>query len=180
MRRGTARLVSGQVSFALKLGGVLTLVLRRGRNGAIGCSLPRQNLLEFCSERIRGDGHLLRRSKYDRTSQEPSSPLAMALDFTHCSGGIRVAQQGWNLGTASYATISGSGNSVTFETQRLIPASVTDNDQRLTHGISHMLRKSCSRTACHKPCPTHPPLPASSHLPGRSPSVHSNAAPTTG
>jgi hypothetical protein len=47
----------------------------------------------------------------------------MALDFTHRSGGIRVAQQGWNLGTASYATISGSGNSVTFETQRLIPAS---------------------------------------------------------
>src|SRR5580704_17783248 len=33
----------------------------------------------------------------------------------------------------------------------------------------HMLRKSCSRTACHKRCPTHPPLPASSHLPGRSP-----------
>jgi hypothetical protein len=47
----------------------------------------------------------------------------MALDFTHCSGGIRVAQQSRNLDTASYATISGSGDSVTFETQRLIPAS---------------------------------------------------------
>ena len=33
----------------------------------------------------------------------------------------------------------------------------------------HMLRKSCSRTACHKQCPTHPPLPASSHPPGPSP-----------
>jgi hypothetical protein len=33
----------------------------------------------------------------------------------------------------------------------------------------HMLRKSCSRTACHKRCPTHPPLPASSHPPGPSP-----------
>jgi hypothetical protein len=32
-----------------------------------------------------------------------------------------------------------------------------------------MLRKSCSRTACHKRCPTHPPLPASSHPPGPSP-----------
>src|ERR1700730_8410093 len=32
-----------------------------------------------------------------------------------------------------------------------------------------MLRKSCSRTACHKQCPTHPPLPASSHPPGPSP-----------
>ena len=29
----------------------------------------------------------------------------------------------------------------------------------------HMLRKSCSRTACHRRCPTHPPLPASSHPP---------------
>jgi hypothetical protein len=47
----------------------------------------------------------------------------MALDFTHCSGGIRVAQQSRNLDTASYATISGSEDSVTFETQRLIPAS---------------------------------------------------------
>jgi hypothetical protein len=35
----------------------------------------------------------------------------------------RVAQQSQNLDTASYATISGSGDSVTFETQRLIPAS---------------------------------------------------------
>src|ERR1700736_1549628 len=33
----------------------------------------------------------------------------------------------------------------------------------------HMLRKSCSRTACHKRCPTHPPLLASSHPPGPSP-----------
>src|SRR5260221_11233450 len=32
-----------------------------------------------------------------------------------------------------------------------------------------MLRKSCGRTACHKRCPTHPPLPASSHPPGPSP-----------
>src|SRR6202011_3584373 len=52
-----------------------------------------------------------------------------------------------------------------------------DEDQRLAHGISftrqpdcdHMLRKSCSRTACHKRCPTHPPLPASSHPPDPSP-----------
>src|ERR1700730_19459219 len=33
----------------------------------------------------------------------------------------------------------------------------------------HMLGKSCSRTACHKRCPTHPPLPASSHTPEPSP-----------
>src|SRR5271165_1936651 len=32
----------------------------------------------------------------------------------------------------------------------------------------HMLRKSCGRTACHRRCPTHPPLPASSHPPGPS------------
>jgi Bacterial extracellular solute-binding proteins, family 5 Middle len=32
----------------------------------------------------------------------------------------------------------------------------------------HMLRKSCSWTACHRRCPTHPPLPASSHPPGPS------------
>ena len=37
------------------------------------------------------------------------------------------------------------------------------------HDCDHMLRKSCSRTACHKRCPTHPPLPASSHPPGPSP-----------
>src|SRR5258705_769165 len=52
-----------------------------------------------------------------------------------------------------------------------------DDDQRLARGISftrqpncdHMLRKSCSRTACHKRCPTHPPLAPSSHPPGPSP-----------
>jgi hypothetical protein len=71
LRRGTARLASGQVSFALKLDSVLTLVLWRGRNGVIGCSLPRQNLLEFCSEWIRGDERLLPRSNSDRTSQGP-------------------------------------------------------------------------------------------------------------
>src|SRR4029077_13584741 len=32
-----------------------------------------------------------------------------------------------------------------------------------------MLRKSCSRTACHRRCPTHPPLPVSSHPPRPSP-----------
>jgi hypothetical protein len=41
------------------------------------------------------------------------------------------------------------------------PCSAPDRD--------HMLRKSCSRTACHKRCSTHPPLPASSHPPGPSP-----------
>src|SRR5258708_5855293 len=52
-----------------------------------------------------------------------------------------------------------------------------DDDQRLAHGISftrqpdcdHMLRKSCSRTACHKRWPTHPPLAASSDPAGPSP-----------
>jgi hypothetical protein len=49
-------------------------------------------------------------------------PLTPAPDFTHW-GGARVAQHNRNLDTASYATISGSGDSVTFETQRSIPAS---------------------------------------------------------
>src|SRR4029077_5580985 len=39
----------------------------------------------------------------------------------------------------------------------------------LAPDCDHMLRKSCSRTACHTRCPTHPPLPASSHPPDPSP-----------
>src|ERR1700730_11290179 len=38
----------------------------------------------------------------------------------------------------------------------------------LPHWV-RMLRKSYSRRACHKRCPTHPPLPASSHPPGPPP-----------
>jgi hypothetical protein len=52
-----------------------------------------------------------------------SLPVTMAPDFTHC-GGVPVGSttiQCRNLDTASYATISGFGNSVTFETQRLTP-----------------------------------------------------------
>ena len=58
----------GRVSFAVTLGSVLTVVLRRGRNGSIDCSLRRQNLLEYCSEWIRDNVRLLPRYNSDRTS----------------------------------------------------------------------------------------------------------------
>lgn len=67
----------------------------------------------------------LPRSNSDRTYQGPPYSGPMARDFAR-GGAVRTGnttRQTRNLDIANYATISSSGNSVTFETQRLIPAS---------------------------------------------------------
>src|SRR6266850_2219742 len=59
------------MSFALNLGSVLTVVSRRRRDGSTGCSLLRQNLLEFCSGWTRSDGRLLPRSRIGHLKDLP-------------------------------------------------------------------------------------------------------------
>jgi hypothetical protein len=59
----------GRVPLAVALGSLLSFVLRRRRNGSIGCSLRRQKLFEFCSEWMSLDGYLPPRTSSDRTFQ---------------------------------------------------------------------------------------------------------------
>ena len=108
---------SRRVSFAVTLVARLLCGLRRGGNGSVSCSLQRQKLFNFCSP-ARSDACL--RLKSNQIGHDEDLPsVALAVDFAQPSSAVRspsTTRPRRNMGTASYATISGSGNSATFET----------------------------------------------------------------